>query len=66
LPNRNLNHGYAKLDLGWSVQVLRWMDLYTQAENVTNNQHIAPIGSPSLPITVRSGLRLRWGPGSGH
>jgi iron complex outermembrane receptor protein/vitamin B12 transporter len=66
LPNRNLNHGYAKLDLGWSVQVLRWMDLYTQAENVTNNQHIAPIGYPSLPITVRSGLRLRWGPGSGH
>ena len=29
----------------------------------TNNQHIAPIGYPSLPITVRSGLRLRWGTG---
>jgi iron complex outermembrane receptor protein/vitamin B12 transporter len=66
LPNRDLDHGYAKIDLGWSVQVVRWMDLYTQAENVTNNQHIAPIGYPSLPITVRSGLRLRWGPGSGH
>ncbi len=66
LPNRNLDHGYAKLDLGWSVQVFHWMDLYTETENLTNNQHIAPIGYPSLPITVRSGLRLRWEPGSGH
>ena len=66
LPNRNLDHGYAKLDLGWSIQVFHWMDLYTETENLTNNQHIAPIGYPSLPITVRSGLRLRWEPGSGH
>ena len=66
LPNRNLDHGYAKLDLGESFQIFQWMDLYTQENNLLNNQHIAPLGYPSLPFTVRTGLRLRWGPGSGH
>jgi len=64
LPNRNLDYGYAKVDLGGSFQVLSWMDVYAQAENLLNNQHIAPIGYPSLPFTIRTGLRLRWGPGS--
>jgi iron complex outermembrane receptor protein/vitamin B12 transporter len=64
LPNRNIDHGYAKLDLGGSFQVFHWMDVFAQAENLINDQHIAPIGYPSLPFTVRTGLRLRWGPGS--
>ena len=64
LPNRNLDFGYAKLDLGGSFQVLSWLDVFAQAENLLNNQHIAPIGYPSLPFTIRTGLRLRWGPGS--
>ncbi|MGA2571756.1 MAG: TonB-dependent receptor, partial [Terracidiphilus sp.] len=66
LPNRNLDHGYAKLDLGGSYQVLDWLDVYAQAENLTDNQHIAPIGYPSLPFTLRTGLRVRWGVGKGH
>ena len=66
LPNRNLDYGFAKLDLGESFAIFSWMDFYTQADNLLNNQHIAPIGYPSLPFTVRTGLRLRWGPGSGH
>lgn len=66
LPNRNLDFGYAKLDLGGSYQWFTWLDVYAQAENLTDNQHIAPIGYPSLPFTLRTGLRLRWGPGSGH
>jgi vitamin B12 transporter len=66
LPNRNLDFGYAKLDLGGSYQWFSWLDVYAQAENLTDNQHIAPIGYPSLPFTLRTGLRLRWGPGSGH
>ena len=64
LPNRNLDHGFAKLDLGGSIQVFSWADVYAQADNLLNNQHIAPIGYPSLPFTLRAGLRLRWGPGS--
>ena len=66
LPNRNLDYGYAKLDLGGSFQLFKWMDIYAQAENLLDNQHIAPLGYPSLPFNVRAGLRLRWGPGSGH
>ncbi len=66
LPNRNLDYGYAKLDLGGSFQLFKWMDIYAQAENLLDNQHIAPLGYPSLPFNARTGLRLRWGPGSGH
>jgi vitamin B12 transporter len=64
LPNRNLDHGFAKLDLGGSYQLMNWIDVYAQAENLLDNQHIAPIGYPSLPFTLRTGFRLRWGPGS--
>jgi iron complex outermembrane receptor protein/vitamin B12 transporter len=66
LPNRNLDHGYAKLDLGGSYGLLSWLAIYAQAENLLNDRHIAPIGYPSLPITIRTGLRIQWGLGSGH
>ena len=66
LPNRNLDHGYAKLDLGASYSLLSWLGIYGQGENLLSEQHIAPIGYPSLPMTVRLGLKVQWGPGSGH
>jgi vitamin B12 transporter len=66
LPNRNLDHGYAKIDLGASYQLLTWLGIYGHAENLTDNQHIAPIGYPSLPVSLRVGLRLQWGKGSGR
>jgi len=66
LPNRNLDHGYAKLDLGGSYSLLSWLAIYAQAENLLNNRNIAPIGYPSLPITIRTGLRVQWGLGSGR
>jgi iron complex outermembrane receptor protein/vitamin B12 transporter len=65
LPNRNLDHGYAKLDLGASYNLLTWLGFYGRAENLTDNQHIAPIGYPSLPFTVRAGLKISWGIGAG-
>jgi vitamin B12 transporter len=64
LPNRNLDFGYAKLDLGGSYQIFKWMNLYAMGENLLSNQHIAPIGYVSLPANVRAGLRLEWGIGS--
>ncbi|MGA2046083.1 MAG: TonB-dependent receptor [Terracidiphilus sp.] len=64
LPNRNLDYGYAKIDLGASYQLLNWVSIYGQTENLTNNQHIAPIGYPALPATIRLGLKLQWGIGS--
>jgi vitamin B12 transporter len=63
LPNRNLDFGYAKLDLGASYNLLSWLGVYGRAENLTDNQHIAPIGYPSLPFTVRAGLKIEWGIG---
>ncbi len=60
LPNRNLNHGYAKLDLGESFRLFSWLSVYGQAENLTNNQHIGPIGYPGRPFTLRTGLRIEW------
>ncbi|HVU47509.1 MAG TPA: TonB-dependent receptor [Terracidiphilus sp.] len=66
LPNRNLNFGYARLDLGGSFQLLSWMTIYAQAENLLSDRHIAPIGYPSLPFNFRTGLRIQWGPGSNH
>jgi iron complex outermembrane receptor protein/vitamin B12 transporter len=60
LPNRNLDFGYAKLDLGASFKLLSWLSAYGHAENLTSNRHIAPIGYPSLPFTFRTGMRMEW------
>jgi iron complex outermembrane receptor protein/vitamin B12 transporter len=60
LPNRNLDWGYAKLDLGASYKLLSWLAIFGQAENLTNNRHISPIGYPSLPFNFRAGLRIQW------
>ena len=60
LPNRNLDWGYAKLDLGASYNLFSRLKIYAQAENLTDNQHIAPIGYPSLPFNVHAGLRIEW------
>jgi iron complex outermembrane receptor protein/vitamin B12 transporter len=60
LPNRNLDWGYAKLDLGASYKLLPWLNVYGQMENLTDNRHIAPVGYPSLPFSVRTGLRIEW------
>jgi vitamin B12 transporter len=64
LPNRNLDYGFAKVDLGGSYQLLSWLGVYAMAENLTNNQHIAPIGYVNLPVTARAGIRIAWGKGS--
>ena len=61
LPNRNLDFGYTKLDLGGSYQFLSWLAAYAQLDNLTDNKKIAPIGYPSLPFTFRVGLRLAIG-----
>jgi iron complex outermembrane receptor protein/vitamin B12 transporter len=61
LPNRNLDYGFAKIDLGGSYKLLDWLEVYIRQENLANNQHIAPIGYPSLPMTFRLGLRIAVG-----
>ena len=56
----------AKLDLGGSYQLLSWLGIYAQGDNLLNNRHIAPIGYISLPTDVRLGLRLQWGKEKAH
>jgi len=64
LPNRNLDSGYARLDLGGSFQPVSWLGIYAQGENLVSDRHIAPIGYPSLPFNFRLGLRIQLGKGS--
>ncbi len=61
LPNRNLDHAYAKLDLGVVVPITSWLSYYAQLDNYLSQQHISPIGYTSLPASVRTGLRFTLG-----
>lgn len=61
LPNRNLDHGYAKLDLGGTLHVNSWLGIYGQLDNLLSQQHISPIGYTSLPYNMRAGLRFTLG-----
>jgi len=61
LPNRNLDYGYVKVDLGGTYRLNRRMEIYTQMNNLMSDQHIAPIGYTSLPFNVRTGLRIVLG-----
>jgi iron complex outermembrane receptor protein/vitamin B12 transporter len=61
LPNRNLDYGYSKVDLGLTYKVSSWLSVYTQTNNLLNQSHISPIGYPSLPITVQSGVKVALG-----
>lgn len=58
LPNRNLDSAYTKIDLGATYLYKPWMTIYTQLDNLTSNQHIGPIGYPSLPMNFRTGVRF--------
>ena len=60
LPNRNLDYAFTKVDVGGSYQILSWLGVFAMAENLTNNQHNAPLGYESLPVTARAGVRLAW------
>jgi iron complex outermembrane receptor protein/vitamin B12 transporter len=61
LPNRNLDHGYAKLDLSLAYAASRRVTAFTQLENLLSRQHIGPIGYPGLPFTIRAGIKFRIG-----
>jgi len=61
LPNRDLDFGYVKLDLGGTYALSSRITGFTQLENLLNDQHIGPIGFPGLPLTVRAGFKIRLG-----
>ncbi|HEY5056066.1 MAG TPA: TonB-dependent receptor [Acidobacteriaceae bacterium] len=61
LPNRNLAFGYAKLDANAMYSVRPRIAVFTEMDNLLNQQHIGPIGYPALPFAVRVGVKLRVG-----
>ncbi len=61
LPNHNLDPGFAKLDAYFTYRLTPRVAVFTQMDNLLNQQHIAPIGYLSLPFTFRSGLKIRLG-----
>ena len=61
LPNRNLDFGYAKLDLNGTYAVTHRITAFTELGNLLGQQHIGPIGYPGLPFTIRAGLKVRIG-----
>ena len=61
LPNRNLDYGWTKVDASLAYQWGPRMQLFTQMENLLDNQRIGPIGYPGLPFTVRAGVKARLG-----
>ena len=61
LPNRDLDFGYVKLDVGGTYKLKHGLTYFAQINNLLNNQHIGPIGYPGLPLTFRTGLKLHLG-----
>ncbi len=61
LPNHNLDFAYTKLDAYGTYAATSHVTVFTDLSNLLNDQHIGPIGFPSLPLTVRAGLKLRLG-----
>lgn len=66
LPNHDLDYGYSKVDVSVSFKVKPWMSVYTQLNNLTSNQHISPIGYPSLPFNALTGARFSFRLGRKH
>jgi iron complex outermembrane receptor protein/vitamin B12 transporter len=61
LPNRNLDFGYVKLDMSVTYALKHGFTYFAQFDNLLNDQRIGPIGYPGLPLTFRTGLKLRLG-----
>jgi vitamin B12 transporter len=61
LPNRDLDFGYAKLDANVTYAVRRRVTVFSELDNLLGQQHMGPIGYPSLSFTVRAGLKIRIG-----
>lgn len=61
LPNRNLDAAYQKIDLNGSLRINSAVELYTSLENILNEHYDAAFGFPSLPFTIRTGMKFTLG-----
>jgi iron complex outermembrane receptor protein/vitamin B12 transporter len=58
LPNRNLAAGYQKIDLTGSYAIHPAVTVFTSMENILNQHYDAAYGFPSLPFTIRTGVKF--------
>ncbi len=61
LPNRNLDPGYQKLDVHAAYAIHPALQVFGTVENLLDQHYDAAYGFPSLPITVRAGLKFTIG-----
>jgi len=61
LPNRNLDGAYQRLELGGGYQVTRSITAYTDMQNLLSEHYSEAFGYPSLPFTVRAGVKISFG-----
>jgi vitamin B12 transporter len=61
LPNRNLAGAYQKLDLTAGYSLHHSFTVFTSIENLLNERYDAAYGFPSLPFTIRSGIKFTIG-----
>ncbi len=61
LPNRNLDSSYQKVDLYGSYQIKKFLSAYTSLSNILNQHYQEVYGYPSLPFTIRAGIKLTFG-----
>ena len=61
LPNKELEAGYQKVDVGGAYRVHPRLKLFVNSENVLDTRYEASLGFPALPRTVRAGLTVSLG-----
>jgi iron complex outermembrane receptor protein/vitamin B12 transporter len=61
LPNRNLDGSYQRLELGGGYQITARVNLYANMQNLLSEHYYEAFGYPSLPFTVRAGIKLNFG-----
>jgi vitamin B12 transporter len=61
LPNRNLDGAYQRLELGGGYQISRTLAAYTDMQNLLSEHYSEAFGYPSLPFTVRAGIKISFG-----
>lgn len=61
LPNRDLNFGYAKVDVSASVQVAARLRWFATIENMFDVSYAPAFGFPALPINLRTGVTVLLG-----
>ena len=61
LPNRDLNFGYAKVDLSGSVRILPRVKWFATLENLFGVDYQPVFGFPALPLNIRTGIVFQFG-----